>query len=265
MLGSLLMSAGFAIRFHHRLPDSYVFPMRFRLVFMVLIGVMVGAKVTPDIVTVLPRMGLSLLGLILFVLAAQLINYQIFHRLGELDRATAFYAGSPGGLLEAMAMGEAAGANMAQLSLLQFLRVIAVIMIVPLGLSLYSGAALGSAGGQSLASTGASLTQLPLALLVGLIGYGVGRAIRLPAGQLTGPLLAAALYSVTTGGDLGLPDWVINLCQVVIGASLGMRFVGVNLRDLSRATALSLMSVTFDAASGPGCRAGIATADRHWL
>lgn len=243
MLGSLIVSAAAALMFGARLPSGYRYPNNLRAVFIALIGVMVGSQVSGEMLAEVPALLPSLAALTLFTFAAHASNYWIFHRLGQYDRTTAFFSGTPGGLLESLAMGEEAGADVRILTMQQFLRIILVIMLVPLGLSLWYGTPLGSAAGVSLTKTEVGLDSIPIALVVGLSGYALGRWLHLPAGQLTGPLLAAAVVTLSGFSTLEQPDWLIHLAQVVIGASLGMRFVGMKPEIILRASWLSLVSV----------------------
>ncbi|CUH66578.1 membrane protein AbrB duplication [Thalassovita gelatinovora] len=253
MMGPLIISGLIATVFADKLPDDYRFPMKFRIVFMSLIGVMIGSRVHADLLPEIPSLLASLAVLSGFVFAAHGLNYVIFRHLGGYDRPTAFYSGTPGGLMESLAMGEEAGANLAVLTMQQFFRIITVISIVPIGLSLWHGAPVGSAGGLSLGSAETSLSALPVALAVGLTGLFIGTTIKLPAAQLTGPLIAAAIVTVLGLADLALPQWVINLSQVVIGTSLGMRFTGLKGRMMVVAAGLSLISVTVMLALGALC------------
>ena len=67
--------------------------------------------------------------------------------------------------------------------------------------------------------------------------------LRLPAGQLTGPLALAAILSVSGLYPLDIPQWLVNVAQIVIGSALGMRFTGISRRLILRGTRLALMSV----------------------
>ena len=243
MLGSLLASGGIALFWNNLLPERYVFPNRFRLIFLVIIGVMIGTRVTPAVITALPGYVTSFALLTVFVGVAHWFNYQVFRRIGGYDPATAFYSGTPGGLMESIAMGEEAGADIPLLTMQQFLRIIVVITMVPVGLSLWYGAPVGSAAGQTLARTGADLHALPWVILTGMAGFLVGKLIRLPAAQLTGPLLASAIVTVSGLADLPVPQWTVNVAQVVIGTSLGIRFAGLRGRTMIKATGLTLISV----------------------
>ncbi len=244
MLGSLVATALSATLFARVIPEGYVFPQKFRLIFLAVIGVMIGAQVSPDLLDLLPAMLASFTAIVLFVGLAHGGNYLIFRHVGGYDPATAFYSGTPGGLLESIAMGEAAGADIATLTMQQFLRIILVITMVPVGLSIWMGAPVGSASGMTLAHASPSdFSHVHLVVLTGLIGILIGKPLRLPAWQLTGPLFAAAIVSSTGLGVLDLPNWMISVCQVVIGASLGMRLGGLRGRAVLRGAGLGILSV----------------------
>ncbi len=246
MLGSLVATALVGLLLNRYVPQGYVFPQNFRLTFLAIIGVMIGAQVTPDLLNLLPAMLASFTAIILFVGLAHVGNYLIFRHIGGYDRPTAFYSGTPGGLLESIAMGEAAGADIATLTMQQFLRIILVITLVPIGLSIYMGGPVGSAGGMTLAHANPSdFSHLHEVVLTGLLGILIGKPLRLPAWQLTGPLFAAAIVAASGFAVLDLPNWMISVCQVVIGASLGMRLGGLRGRAVLRGMGLGLLSVGF--------------------
>ena len=54
MLGALIATAGFTIARPDSLPNTYKFPMLLRMLFIAVIGVMIGAQGTPDLVARAP-------------------------------------------------------------------------------------------------------------------------------------------------------------------------------------------------------------------
>ncbi|WP_299844183.1 AbrB family transcriptional regulator [uncultured Roseovarius sp.] len=243
LLGPLSVTALIATALPAQLPTGYTFPNWLRMIFIAVIGLMIGAQVRPELFADAGRLVASLLALVAFVGLALAYNYLIFRKLGGYDRPTAFYSSTPGGLYESLAMGEAAGADMPRLILQQFLRVIVVVTVLPIGLSLWLGAPVGSAGGMTLARPSVPLEVLPVIILASAIGIVAGKVLCLPAGQLTGPMAVAAALSLTGLWPLDIPQWLVNDAQIIIGTALGMRFTGLSRALILRGLGLSLVSV----------------------
>lgn len=244
MLGSLIAAAIAATAFYPRFPDGYVFPMPLRQMCVGVIGVMIGAQVSPELLSLVPTMAVSIPAIFLFIAIAHSLNFLIFRRLGGLDRATAFFSGSPGGLLEAIAFGEEVGADIQRLTILQFLRIIVVVTLLPIAISIYEGEAVGSAAGMSM-SLGLSpdVVDIGWTLLFAAIGIQIGTWIKLPAAQLSGPLLIVGAASGLGLISIAIPPWLLASAQVVLGASLGLRFTGMTRQVLVSGVGLSLASV----------------------
>ena len=246
MLGPLLVTAVFVMGRPTALPSGYQFPKRFRLIFIAIIGLMIGTQVTWDIVGNLSKYWPSLIAIILFILAAQTFNMFIFQRIGGYDRATAFYCSAPGGLMESIALGEEAGCDVRLLTMQQFTRIILTLSCVPILVSLWLGEPVGSSAGLVLTGKASGLPlweDLLIATAAGIVGLLIGT--RLPAGHLMGPLIASAAIGLSGLATVALPQWVIIIAQVVIGTALGSRFGGMQLSAIRRAIGLSILSVGF--------------------
>ena len=243
MVGPLLAVGTVALGLPHWLPEGYSFPARLRLVFIAVIGLIIGAQVTPALFAGAERLVISFAALIVFVGLCQGFNYWVFRRLGGYDRPTAFYAGSPGGLFESLAMGEEAGGDVARLTLQQFLRIVIVVTALPIGLSLYLGEPVGSAAGMRFSSEDVPWTDLPFVALAGVAGLGIGYLLRLPAKQITGPMLMAAVLSLTGVFEIDMPEWLIKLAQIIVGTALGTRFTGLSRGLVLRGVGLACVSV----------------------
>ena len=71
----------------------------------------------------------------------------------------------------------------------------------------------------------------------------LGKLLRFPDIQLTGPLFIAAISTVSGITTIALPEIILIVSQIVIGASLGSRFAGLEGKMLVKAMVLSLLSV----------------------
>ena len=129
-------------------------------------------------------------------------------------------------------------------TVLQFARIALVVTAVPLLFSLAQGEAVGSAAGVTISGGGPlSLREASFLALIGAAGFFGARALRLPAGQILGPVVLSAVAHGAGLTDAAPPGWLVAVAQVVIGAGLGQRFSGVGGRMLARCFGLSALSV----------------------
>lgn len=245
LLGSLLSVGGVAVagvRVMGRVPDM---PQKLRTGFVPVVGVAIGGTFTPDLLAGAGRWWPTLLGLMAFIPMAHWMGYQVYRRLGALSPQTAFYAAVPGGLIEAITMGEEAGADPQMLTMLQFLRLILSIVLVPLTFMVLTGAAVGSAAGVQITGADVPLGLVDIALLAfaGVAGVWLGQRLRLPGALITGPILISGAFHLAGLTHAVPPGWLIALTQLVVGVSLGVRFAGMPRGTFSKALGLSVLNV----------------------
>ena len=220
-------------------------PQKWRYVLVPVVGVAIGASFPTDFVTQAQRWWISMAALVAFIPLAQLVGYQIYRRFGSLTPPTAYYAAMPGGFIEALDMGERDGADMQMLIMLQFLRLILCIVLIPIVFSLIEGHAVGSASGLSLSNSRDPLTAWDVLVLTGLAiaGFFIAKWLRLPAGVLSGPLLLSGLAHATGFTHAAPPFWAVLVTQWVMGTSLGVRLSGFTRGQAGKALLLSSVNV----------------------
>jgi membrane AbrB-like protein len=140
-------------------------------------------------------------------------------------------------------MGEEAGADIQMLTMLQFLRLIACIVVVPVVFTIQTGHSVGSAAGVRIegADLPLGLRDAALLLAAAVGGVWLGRKLRLPAWIVTGPIVASAAIHLAGLTRTVPPDWLIILTQYVVGTSLGARFAGLGRGKLALALRLSAL------------------------
>lgn len=221
-------------------------PATSRLIFIPVVGVMIGASVTTEIFAEVARWWPSLLLVLPYMTVAQLLNAQILRRAGGYDPATAFFAASPGGIVEAVLIGEANGGNGPLMAIQHFARVTLAVSAIPLLLSLELGAPVGSAAGVTGASQAGSLSLMDalLLLLAGAIGAFVALRLHIPAGTMVGPILLSGALHAAGITDAQIPEALVQLAQMVIGVSLGSRFAGPSRQQLLLGLGLSVLTLS---------------------
>ena len=242
MLGSLLAVGAAAVVGVKPLGHLPQAPQQLRTVFIPVIGVAIGVAVHPDILTEAAHWWPSLLTLCLFIPLVHYAGYRVLSATGRTDRLTAFYGTAPGGLVETVHLGEEAGADIQMLAMLQFLRLILTIVVVPPSFTWMEGHAVGSASGAAIEAHEMGVADAVILLGAGAVGAVIGLRLRLPAGHVLGPIILSGAAHVSGLTQAGPPFWLIAVTQVVIGTSLGVRFAGMPKSRVLVALRLAMMN-----------------------
>ena len=242
LLGAMGLVAIFAISGYGIFGIRAMFPAKLRMGFVPIIGLGIGGSFTPAVLGQIPSWWFSLLALALFIPMAHFMGYLIY-RAGGLDRPTALFGSVPGGLIESVTLGEQVGGDVQMLALLQFLRLIFTIVLVPVGFMILTGHMVGSAAGAEVARAPLGLLDGTILFAAGSAGLVIGRLLHLPAAIMTGPLLGSGLAHLLGYVEGVPPAWAVGLTQIVIGATLGARFAGLPKGAISRASRLALANV----------------------
>lgn len=164
-------------------------PKATRTIFFPVLGVMIGASFTAEVLAGMGRWWPALAFLVPYVLIAHAVGYAVLRRLGGYDRTTAFFAASPGGFVDAILLGTRYGGQERLIVLQHFLRLFVIVLIVPLLFWAISGRQVGSAAGFGAAGDG-SISSEAAALLAGAALFGTlgAKLARLPAPEISGAI-----------------------------------------------------------------------------
>lgn len=242
MLGGIFGAACFVLWFERhgkRLPKLSRWV---RLVFMSIIGAMIGSRFSPELITLLPQFWISGLALIPYILLAHGGCYAIMRLLGGYSRLDAYFASLPGGIIDSVALAEQAGADLRIVTAQHFIRIIFVVATVPLLFLFIQGSAVGSLAGASMASAGYDVTDILSILGIALTGLAFGRFTRLPVSHMLGPLLLALVLSVGGVIEISIPPWMGHAAQYMVGSALGAQFSGVSRKLLVRGLRMGLLA-----------------------
>ncbi|MDU0343806.1 AbrB family transcriptional regulator [Bosea rubneri] len=234
MLGSMVFCTAAAIS---RAPVAA--PPVIRPPMSAVIGVMLGSGFRPDLIAQLPNWLPTLAGLVLFMAACAFFCVGYFRRVAGYDPVTAFFAGMPGGLVEMVITGEEKGGDARTIALIHSARILLVVMTLPFIVQWLEGVSLGinRTSGPSMMQTSA-LGWFWL-VACGVLGVMLAHALRLPAKQLLGPMLVSAAVHVAGLSDSVPPFEIVNLAQLILGVTIGCRFVGTPPQAILRILVIS--------------------------
>ncbi|MBD9638723.1 AbrB family transcriptional regulator [Ensifer sp. ENS07] len=209
------------------------------------IGAMLGTSFSPAVFEHAGVWLVSLAGLVFFIAAAASVAYVYFRKVGKFDHPTAFFSAMPGGLVEMVTLGAERGGDERMISLIHAARIFLVVLSLPFVIQLISGEEIGRSGSSYVPFS--AVEAKDLAWFAAAIGLGVaaGIILRLPAQFLLGPMIVSAGLHLSGVSDFQLPSVFLAAAQVVIGATVGCRFINTAPKLILRVIGLSVGSTVF--------------------
>ncbi len=203
-----------------------------------ILGVAVGATLTPAVLFSLPAMWPTLILVPVMVLVIGLIGVPYFQRICGYDFPTAYYATMPGGLQDMIVFGEEAGANVRTLSLVHATRVLVIVVSLPFILRGFWNADLTSPPGVPASTV--PLIELATMVVCAIGGWQIAKRLGMFGASILGPLILTALVTLAGGLHNRPPAEAIWAAQFFIGMGIGCKYAGITMQEVRRDLAAGL-------------------------
>ena len=169
----------------------------------------------------------------------------ILARTTTLDPPTAALGMIAGGASGIVGMAGELGADDRLVAFMQYLRVLVVVLVTPIGIAVLFGGADGG-GGAPPPSAGllGSAWEWAAAAGLALAGAALAQRLRVTAGVLLGPMiLTGALVLAGPLEGFAVPDLLGQTAFALIGLQVGLRFTPETVRLLGRLTGPVLLAI----------------------
>lgn len=217
-------------------------PKPLRNAVLVVLGLMIGATLSPSIIGNLARWPVSLAAVPIFVVLVTAAQYVYFRRVGGYDAPTAYFSAAPGGFMAMTVLGGEFGGIERVIALMHAVRIVLVVFLLVLGLHLLVGTAAAHHGARYVGLADIQPVTWLALIAIGLAGVALSRVLRLPAAPMIGPLLVMGAVQVSGLLPVAVPSAPILIAEVVLGSSIGAQFAGASLSELRRGTLLAVSS-----------------------
>ena len=213
-----------------------------RIASLAVVGGMLAATFRPSVLPLIAGhwllVSLVVGGTLLLSLGAGLL----LSGLVRIDRKTAALGALPGAASGMLAMSDPLGADARLVALMQYTRVVVVVVTATLVGRLASGAAPQQISGQGLQAAPEGMDLLvqgmvptyAITVLVAVLGAWAGTRLRLPAGALLGPLILGVALAELGVVHLAWPPGVPQAAYLVLGLWVGLLFDGASVKRAGR-------------------------------
>jgi membrane AbrB-like protein len=231
-------------------------PEQLRRPMVAVLGAMLGMTFAPERLEGAFGWLPSLAALPAYVVLVGGVIFLYLRLCSAFDPTSAFFAATPGGLSEMIALSDQLGGDQRRVSLIHGARLLFIVSTIPFIARIF---------GYQPAPRPSSLSVVvdpgDLALLAALsgLGYLLARRLRLPAATFVGPLLGSAAAHLAGWIETEPPYLLMACAQLVLGSAVGARFTGTPLALIGRTLLLGagatmlmlLITLAFGAALHP--------------
>ncbi|MDF1793639.1 MAG: AbrB family transcriptional regulator [Thalassobaculaceae bacterium] len=187
----------------------------------VLLGSAIGLTFTPQVAAFVAGFLPIMIGAALLSIGYGVLAGLALKRTAGTDPATAFFSSVPGGVVEMSVQAERYNGDISSVSLAQSLRILLVVTTIPPIVTL-----LGLTGSDPFELIVLPFDPLGFIVLVAacsVLGW-LGARRKIANAWFLGPMIVAVAVSVSGNVLSGVPTELINFAQVVMGATLGLRY-----------------------------------------
>ncbi len=229
LAGSLVAVSGLAlIGVPVHVPDLL------RRIIFVALGITLGAAVTPETVNGIRTWPITLAMLALSLPATMAAVMLYLRYVSGWNFRETLYASAPGALSAVLAMAAEAKVDVRQVAFAQTVRVFFLIAALP-GLLLAAG--LSPSTGVVPPASGAefgSLNDILIMTVAGIASALIADRLGVPGGLMIGPMIVNALLHGSGYVQAAVPQIVLVISFVVLGAFTGARFLGTTASMIRR-------------------------------
>lgn len=200
-----------------------------RLCF-VLVGILLGAVITPETLNGIATWPLSVALLVVAAICMMTATACYLRLVHGWDPLSALLGASPGSMAQVMALSAEFGADVRGIAIVHVMRVLLIVLGLPAGLALFGSTVEAVASMRAPAEF--SLIELAVLVTVSSVTALAMLRIRFPGGLLFGAMAGSGFLHGTGLIHVSLPWWAGSGAVLTLGAVAGARFANTNPRIL---------------------------------
>jgi len=207
---------------------------------LIVLGLHIGNYIDQSLLSQMKNWVWTSMIMFLYILASIIIVSKYLEKFSGYKRKTSIFSGAPGGLGPLLILAEYEKSDLSQVATAHLIRLIIIITIFPFIVVNFSPIAPMEI--EKFDFLGQNHFHLIILLFFSLILILIFDKIKVPAPLLAGTLIASGILQISDIASYKLPDQSINFCLLILGASVGCRFVDKTVKEVVKNTAHSFVA-----------------------
>lgn len=234
--GAWLMGGALAVAIAAIAGVKVMMPNWLRDIGFMLTGLSMGANVARDSLQLIVQWPVTMAAMVLELLIIISTTGYLLRKIFKVDRGTAYLSSFPGHLSFVMGMAAAGVGDPRQIVIIQVIRILLLTICVPIG-ALFLPVGHFS---QIDVPDATPLMLIGMFAVCALVGF-VFTRLKVPAGYSLGAMAAATVAKLLGFFEGAIPDPLVIVTFVLVGALIGARFQGITRSEIIKAAAGGLI------------------------
>jgi len=228
--GGLVSGSMLAVAIAALLGRPVRLPLALARLCFVMVGILLGAVITPQMLGGITTWPLSVALLMVSAMVMFAATACYLRWVHGWDALSALLGASPGSMAQVMVLSAELCADMRGIAIVQVMRVLLIVLGVPACLALFGSTVEPVASTREVATT--SFAELAILIIVSSVVAFAMLRVGCPGGLMFGAMFGSGILHGSGLSHASLPWWMGNAAVVMLGAVAGARFANTGPRML---------------------------------
>ena len=201
---------------------------------LIILGLYIGAYIDQNLIYQMVNWVWTTIIMFFYILISIIIVSKYLQKFSGYSKKTSIFSAAPGALGPLLILAEHENSDLSQVATSHLIRLIIIITIFPFIIVNYSSST------PIVLEKFNYLDQNHFNLIILITGSIIliilFDKIKIPAALLSGTLVASGILQVSDIASYKLPEFSINFCLLILGASVGCRFAEKSIKEVANNT-----------------------------
>jgi len=207
---------------------------------LIVLGLHIGNYIDQNLLSQMKDWFWTSLIMFFYIFFSIIIVSKYLQKFSGYKQKTSIFSGSPGGLAPLLILAEYEKSDLSQVATAHLIRLIIIITLFPFLVVNFSPIEIIEI--EKFDYLSQNHFHLLILLFVSMILILIFNKINVPAPLLAGTLVASGILQVNEIASYKLPEISIDICLLVLGASVGCRFANKTINEVIKNTAHSFVA-----------------------
>ena len=207
---------------------------------LIILGLHIGHYIDQTLINQMINWTWTTIIMFFYILISIIIVSKYLQKFADYKNKTSIFSAAPGALAPLMILAEYEKSDLSQVATSHLIRLIIIITVFPfIIINLIPTEAIQV---EKFDYMGQNHFELLILIITSIIIILIFDKIKVPAALLSGTLVASGILQITEVASYKLPDESINVCLLILGASVGCRFIDKSVKEVVKNTLHSFVA-----------------------